>query len=132
MADLKDIQNRVVTIKGVKRVQIMRVRVKTNDARAIISVKNFDPHLHEQLPDEEASTATVESDTKRSIEQKAADARQAEIDQAKQITPFKKTELVEMTIEALKMLPEWNKIPASKRTKLKDKEDVINALIEYR
>ncbi len=132
MANLSDIQNRVVTLKGNKRVSTTRVKFIANGAVGIISLKNFDKHLHEELPEDERSTAEVESETKRTLEQKAADKRNAEIEAAKKVTPFNKRELSEMTIEALKMLPEWNAIPASMRARLQNKEDVINALIEYR
>ncbi len=133
MATLSDIQNRKVPLKGSKRTQTMRVRIKgPNGVPAIINVKDYNEDLHDELKPEDASTADVAEETAVELEnRKAVEAAKATA-RAKKVTPFTRAELTDMSAEALRKVPEWSKIPASKRNKLKDKEHMVDAIINAR
>lgn len=134
MATLSEIQNRRVTLKGVKRTQTIRVRVKGENgaSRCIINVRDFNEDLHEKLSDEDTSTADVAGKTALELENTRAAAAAKAVAAAKRVTPLTRAELSTMSMEALRLTPEWANIPAGKRNKLKDKEAAVEAIINAR
>lgn len=134
MATLKDIQDRKITLKGIKQTQTVRVRVKGPHGApsCILNIKDFNDDLHEKLSDEDSGKAEVLGQSDLAAENAKAAAALVATTKAKRVTPLTRVELSGMSMEALKLTPEWPNIPANKRSKIKDKDGAIDAIIDAR
>ena len=135
MADIKiltlqDIQNRRVTIKGVRKYEMCKVKRVRDGATQLIRVSNFDPTIHTRL---DTGEALLEQDeATRRLQAAEARKQEAVAAAAKAVSKYTKAELAIMSFDALKELSEWKALSASRRSKAVTKEQAITLILDHR
>lgn len=126
MATLKDIQDRKVTLHGWRKSPTLRVRRRGDNHICLIDLKQFDPVLHEKI--EKDTVPKVRTSEEREAEVKAAAERAATRDEDALAESLTRADLATMTDAALRMLPQWKRIPANERNKATTKEAMLELI----
>lgn len=129
---LADVQNRKVPLKGIKRIPTMQVRRIRDGHTMIIGIGDFDETIHEKVDGGEAQAKKAQSAADDEARRREAARREQEIADEQKVTPYTKDQLGKMTVEALKMLPEYKSASASRRDKAKNKADIIALILQQR